>query len=210
MDTTGRMTLHWSPRSPYVRKVVIAAHELGLHGRIDRVRTVVGGTTPHAELMRENPLGKIPTLVLADGTVIHDSPLVCEFLDTLHSGEKLFPNAWPARLVALRWQAVGSGMLDISLLRLTERNKPEVLRSGPHEALWLGKITCCLDALEAQAPELAATPFSIGHIAVGVALGYLDFRFGAEAWREGRPQLAAWHAGFNARPSVAANLPQEG
>ncbi len=210
MNVAGRMTLHWSPRSPYVRKVVIAAHELDLADRIDRVRTLVGGTTPHPELMRENPLGKIPTLVLEDGTIIYDSPVVCEFLDTLHDGDKLFPAAWPARLVALRWQALGSGMLDISLLRLTERNKPEAQRSAPHEALWLGKIACCLDALEAQAAALAATQFNIGHIAIGVALGYLDFRFAAEAWRGDRPALAAWHASFNARPSVAANMPEEG
>jgi len=209
MDDTARMLLHWSPRSPYVRKAVITAHELGLQDRIERVRTVVGGTTPHPELMRENPLGKIPTLVLADGTIIYDAPVVCEFLDRM-AGGALFPAAWEARLVALRWQALGSGMLDISLLRLGERHKPEAMRSAPHEALWLGKITCCLDALEGEAAALAAAPFNIGHIAVGVALGYLDFRFGTEAWREGRPKLAAWHATFNARPSVAANMPEEG
>jgi glutathione S-transferase len=207
--TTDRMVLHWSPRSPYVRKVVIAAHELGLHHRVDQVRTVVGGTDPHPELMRENPLGKIPTLVLADGTIIYDSPVVCEALDRM-AGGSLFPADWSARLVALRWQALGSGMLDISLLRLTERNKPEAMRSAPHEALWKGKIDCCVDALEAEAETLAATPFNIGHIAIGVALGYLDFRFAAEAWQGGHPKLAAWHASFNARPSVAANMPQEG
>ena len=209
MNPTGRMILHWSPRSPYVRKAVIAAHELGLQDRIDRVRTVVGGTTPHPELMRENPLGKIPTLVLADGTIIYDSPVVCEALDRM-AGGALFPADWPSRQLALRWQALGSGMLDIALLRLGERGKPEPMRSAAHEALWVGKIVCCLDALEEEAVALAATPFNIGHIAIGVALGYLDFRFGPEAWRQGRPQLADWHEGFNARPSVAANMPQEG
>jgi glutathione S-transferase len=84
------------------------------------------------------------------------------------------------------------------------------MRSAPHAALWKGKIDCCIDALEAEAEALAATPFNIGHIAIGVALGYLDFRFAAETWRTGHPRLAAWHAGFNARPSVAANMPQEG
>jgi glutathione S-transferase len=209
MAASDRMVLHWSPRSPYVRKVVIAAHELGLQDRIERVRTVVGGTDPHPELMRENPLGKIPTLVLADGTIIYDSPVVCEALDRMGGGS-LFPADWAARLVALRWQALGSGMLDISLLRLTERNKPEAMHSTPHEALWKGKILCCVDALEGEAETLAATPFNIGHIAIGVALGYLDFRFPAEVWREGHPKLAAWHATFNARPSVAANMPAEG
>ena len=209
MNDIGRMTLHWSPRSPYVRKVMIAAHELGLQDRIDLVRTVVGGTTPHPELMRQNPLGKIPTLVLADGTIIYDSPVVCEALDRM-AGGSLFPADWAARLGALRWQALGSGMLDISLLRLAERNKPEPQRSAPHEALWVGKIGCCLDALEGEAGALAGTAFNIGHVAIGVALGYLDFRFAADAWRERRPKLAAWHATFNARPAVAANMPQEG
>ena len=88
------MTLHWSPRSPYVRKVMITAHELGLADRLQTVRTVVGGTEPHRALMTQNPLGKIPTLVLEDGTVIFDSPVICAYLDTLHDGPKLFP-PWP-------------------------------------------------------------------------------------------------------------------
>jgi len=104
------MKLHWSPRSPYVRKVMIVAHELGLADRLEIVRTVVGGITPHLELMRENPLGKIPTLVLEDGTILYDSPVICEYLDTLHAGEKLFP-AWPERLTALRRLALGERAL---------------------------------------------------------------------------------------------------
>ena len=100
------MKLHWSPRSPYVRKVMVVAHELGLADRLELVRTVVGGTTPHLELMRENPLGKIPTLVLEDGTIIYNSPVICEYLDTLHDGPKLFPHvAGPADRAA----PVGAG-----------------------------------------------------------------------------------------------------
>jgi len=109
------MKLHWSPRSPYVRKVMIVAHELGLTDRIETMRTVVGGTTPHVALMRENPLGKIPTLVLEDGSVLYDSPVICEYLDTLHDAPKLFPS-WPERLLALRRLALGDGMLDIASL----------------------------------------------------------------------------------------------
>ncbi len=91
------MKLHWSPRSPYVRKVMIVAHELRLADRLEIVRTVVGGTTPHRELMQENPLGKIPTLVLENGTIIYDSPVICEYLDTLHDGPKTVPRvAGPA------------------------------------------------------------------------------------------------------------------
>lgn len=73
------MQLHWSPRSPYVRKVMIAAHEMGLADRLECVRTVVGGTAPHLALMRDNPLGKIPTLVLPDGTAIYDLPVIIEY-----------------------------------------------------------------------------------------------------------------------------------
>ena len=202
----GKMLLHWSPRSPYVRKVMIAAHEMGLQDQLHCVRTVVGGTTPHLELMRENPLGKIPTLVLADGTIIYDSPVVCEYLDTLHTGPKLFPTG-AGRITALRRLALGDGMLDIALALLSEKFRPAEHQSQPHMDLWHGKLVACPPALEQEADALAASPFSIGHLAIGIALAYLDFRFSELNWRDGHPKLTAWHAGFNARPSVAANPP---
>jgi glutathione S-transferase len=200
------MTLHWSPRSPYVRKVMIVAHELGLADRLRTVRTLVGGTTPHLALMRENPLGKIPTLVMEDGTVIYDSPVICEYLDTLHDGPKLFPR-WPERLTALRQLALGDGMLDIALAWLGERFRPAERQSAPHIALWEGKIRACVEALEQEADALTASRLTIGHIAIGVALSYLDFRFGNLRWREDHPRLTAWHATFDARPSVVAKPP---
>ncbi len=202
----GKMLLHWSPRSPYVRKVMIAAHEMGLQDRLHCVRTVVGGTTPHLELMRENPLGKIPTLVLADGTIIYDSPVLCEYLDTLHHGPKLFP-AGAERITALRWLALGDGMLDISLALLSERSRPADKQSQPHMELWRGKLMACIPALEAEAVALSASAFSIGHIGIGIALAYLDFRFAELNWRDGNPKLTAWHEAFNMRPSVQAHLP---
>ena len=203
---SATMTLHWSPRSPYVRKVMIAAHELGLADRLRTVRTVVGGTAPHRELMRDNPLGKIPTLVLKDGVVVYDSPVVCEYLDTLHDGPKLYP-PWPARLTALRRQALGDGILDVALGWFSERLRPAERQSSPHIDLWRAKILASIDALETEADQLATDPFSIGHIAIGVALGYLDFRFTSIAWRENHPRLSEWQAGFDRRPSVRANLP---
>ncbi len=201
------MTLHWSPRSPYVRKVMIAAHEIGLADRLECVRTVVGGTAPHLELMRDNPLGKIPTLVLADGTAIYDSPVIIEYLDTLHGGPKLYPAAWPERLVALQRHALGQGMLDIALAWLGERFRPAERQSEPHMALWRTKLRACADALEQEADALAASGFTVGHLAAGVALAYLDFRFADLAWRDGHPRLAVWHATFDARASVRANPP---
>lgn len=198
------MKLHWSPRSPYVRKVMIVAHELGLSERMETVRTVVGGTVIHRELMVENPLGKIPTLVLADGAVLYDSPVICDYLDSL-AGGRLFPSAWPARGEALRRLALGDGMLDTALLWLGERRRPAERQSADHIVLWRAKLTACVDALEREAGALADGPFTIGHVGVGVALGYLDFRFGELRWREGRACLAAWQAGFDARQSVRAN-----
>lgn len=201
------MILHWSPRSPYVRKVMVAIHELGLQDRIRTVRTVAGGTTPHLELMKINPLGKIPTLELPDGTALYDSGVIIEYLDTLHAGPKLFPAAWPERMVALRRHALGQGMLDSALLLLGEGLRPAERQSEPHKELWRTKLRACADALEQEAGELARTPFGIGHLAIGVALGYLDFRFGEMDWRQGHPRLAAWHAEFDGRASVAANRP---
>lgn len=199
------MTLHWSPRSPYVRKVMIAIAEMGLQGQVRTVRTVAGGTTPHRELMRINPVGKIPTLELADGTAIYDSPVIMEYLDTLHDGPKLYPSAWPERLVALRRHALGQGMLDSALLLLGEGFRPADRQSEPHKELWRAKLAACVQALEAE--ELASSSFTVGHLTIGVALGYLDFRFAALAWRDNHPKLTAWHQTFNARPSVQANMP---
>jgi glutathione S-transferase len=199
------MKLHWSPRSPYVKKVMIAAREMGLTDRITTVRTVVGGTTPHAELMKLNPLGKIPTLEIGDGTAIYDSSVIIEYLDTLHSGTKLIPSAWPERLVALRRHALGQGMLDCALPLLAEGFRPPERQSDPHKALWRAKLRACVDALEHDAEALVSSSFSIGHLAIGIALGYLDFRFADLTWREGHPKLAVWHETFNQRPSVGAN-----
>jgi glutathione S-transferase len=201
----GQMTLHWSPRSPYVRKVMIAAREMGLQDRLRTVRTVVGGTTPHRGLMQINPLGKIPTMELEDGTVLYDSPVVCEYLDTLHDGPKLFPVAWPERGVALRRLALGDGMLDAALPWLGERFRPPEKQSQPHMDLWRAKLVACVDALEQEAGALGEGPLTIGHLAIGVALAYLDFRFDELHWRDGRPRLAEWHTTFNARESVQAN-----
>jgi glutathione S-transferase len=199
------MKLHWSPRSPFVRKVMVVAHELGLVDRIVCVRTVAATTKPHAELMRDNPLSKIPTLVLDDGTVIYDSPVICEYLDGLTGAPKLHPAEPKARLVALRRQALGDGFLDLLVLLRDER-----LRANPsevHTASAAARKAAVLDALEAEAPALGAAPFGIGHIAIGCALSYLDFRYADEDWRNAHPRIAGWHAGFAARPSVRATEP---
>ncbi len=198
------MKLHWSPRSPYVRKVMIAAHELGLQEQLVCVRTVVGGTISHQELMRINPLGKIPTLELEDGRVLYDSFVIIAYLDKLHDGPGLIPGG-ASQITALRRHALGNGMLDVALAAVGERLRPTHRQSEPHLELWRLKLRACVDALECEADALTREPFTIGHLAIGVALGYLDFRFTNESWRDGHPRLAVWHATFNARGSVVAN-----
>ena len=183
---------------------MIALHELDLADRVTTVRTLVGGTTPHLELMRINPLGKIPTLEVGDGTALYDSAVIIEYLDTLSAGPRLYPRSWPERLTALRRHALGQGMLDCALSLLGERFRPEERRSEPHMALWRTKLRACADALEHEADALTASGFTVGHLSIGVALSYLDFRFADMAWRDGHPKLAAWHADFAARPSVLA------
>jgi glutathione S-transferase len=133
--------------------------------------------------------------------------VICEYLDTLHDGPKLFPAAWPERAVALRRLALGDGMLDAALPWLGERFRPPERQSQPHIDLWRAKLVACVDALEPEADALAASALTIGHVAIGVALGYLDFRFDELQWRNGRPGLTTWHAAFNQRPSVLANPP---
>jgi glutathione S-transferase len=196
-----RMKLHWSPRSPFVRKVMIVAHELGLADHLDCVRTLAATTKPNDGLMRDNPLSKLPTLVLADGTVIYDSPVICEYFDSMHHGAKLFPVEMQERLTALRWQALGDGMLDFLLLWRNELSRPAQQQSEPHLTTYTIKRAKTLESLESEAALLEKAPFSIGQIAVGCALSYIDFRWPGDPWRDNHPKLAAWHAKIAARPS---------
>ena len=196
------MKLHWSPRSPFVRKVMVAVHELGLADRIETVRTVVQ-MTPNPALLPDNPLGKIPTLLLDDGTAIYDSLTIIEYLDHLGSGS-LFPPPGPSRWTALTRHALGQGFMDLLILWRNERDKPAPQQTKEWLESFAVKTTTTLGQMETMAPGLAADPFGVGHIGIGCALGYLDFRFDALAWRTGHPALAAWHETFAARPSVQA------
>jgi glutathione S-transferase len=196
------MRLHWSPRSPFVRKVMVAAHELGLAERITTVRTVVAMTKPNPALLPENPIGKIPTLVTEDGTVLYDSLVICEYLDSLGPAPRLVPTMGPPRWTELRRHALANGLLDLLILWRNERE-----RAAPDPSLldaFALKTRVALDALEGEVEAIGAGPVGLAAITVGVLGGYLDFRFGDLGWRQGRPRLAAWHAEFASRPSMGA------
>ncbi|MCP5144414.1 MAG: glutathione S-transferase [Gammaproteobacteria bacterium] len=195
------MKLHWSPKSPYVRKVMVAAHELGIVDRLTLVRSVAMMSRLNPTLMADNPLGKIPTLVLDDGTSLYDSRVICEYLDGL-AGSKLFPPAGAQRWWAITMQALGDGLLDVLILWRNEREKPDHAQTIAWLEGFAAKVTAALNQLENRAVELAGTPFNIGHISIGCMLSYLDFRFDNLNWRTGRPALAGWHADWCRRPAA--------
>jgi glutathione S-transferase len=196
------MILRSSPSSPFVRKVRIAAAVLGLEGdiKIEPADTV----DPSDRVRRENPLGKIPVLILEDGTALYDSRVILEYLDHRAGGGRIIPTAPAARFAALRQQALCDGLLDAGILRVYEgRWRPP----EHHVAKWIehqtGKMTRALAALEAEPPGLDAPPH-VGQITAACALGYLDFRFEG-TWRRDHLRLVAWLERFAAAvPAFAA------
>lgn len=201
------MKLHWSPKSPYVRKVMVCAHELGMVSKLELVRSVAAMLKPNPALMADNPLSKIPTLVREDGSVLFDSVVICEYLNETAQGH-LFPPHGEARWQALRWHAFGDGLLDALILWRNEREREHPLQALL-DAFEL-KTRASLEQLDAEAAALGRAPFSIGHIALGCALGYLDYRFATLGWRQRAPRLAAWFSGLEARPSFSMTVPRDG
>ena len=204
------MKLHWSPRSPFVRKVMIVAHETALADQIQLVRSVALMTKPNDALMRDNPLSKIPTLVLDDGQALFDSRVICEYLDGLHTGPRMFPQSGDARWQALRWHALGDGLLDILILWRNERERRPEQQFGVLLQVFELKVGKVLALLERESDAMASTPFGIAHVAIGCALGYIDFRFADMAWRATYPRLAGWHEQFAQRPSAQMTVPNDG
>jgi glutathione S-transferase len=190
------MILRASPTSPFVRKVRIAAAVLGLAAEIKLERA---DTADPADALRaQNPLGKIPVLLLDDGSALYDSPVILEYLDHRAGGGRIIPREPAARFAALRLQALCDGILDASVLQVLETRfrLPE-----RHEPKWLAyqadKVTRSLAALEREPPAHTVTP-DVGHITLACALGYRDLRF-AGSWREDHPRLVAWLDDFAAQ-----------
>jgi glutathione S-transferase len=199
------MILRFSPSSPFVRKVRIAAALLALESEITLERADT--TDPNDSLRQINPLGKIPVLIIEDGSAIYDSRVILDYLDERAGGGKIVPRAAKPRLDALRLQALSDGILDASILTIYESRyrKPDM-----HEPKWLdlqaGKVSRALAVLEAAPPPLDPMP-NVGQITLACALGYRDFRFGG-GWRSEHPRLVAWLDNFAARvPAFAATKP---
>lgn len=196
------MKLAHSPASPYVRKVNACAIARGIAGQIER--WTVPTTDP--ALLELNPLSKVPTLVTDDGMRLYDSPVICEYLDSIGSAPRLFPAAGPARWKAICQQALGDGILDATQPRRREVALPQDEGRKAYIELQQGKVKRALAELEKDADSLGDLT-TIGEITIGCALGYLDFRFAYEPWRPGHPKLEAWYARVSKLPPLAETVP---
>jgi len=203
------MKLWYSAASPFVRKVIAAAHECGVAGRLDIVDAATTPVNRNMALVADNPVGKIPAMVLDDGQAIYDSRVICAYIDSISTGATLIPASGPDRFRAMTLEALGDGIMEAAVLTRYEG----FLR--PQELRWQGwmegqtaKVNSGLDSLEKDWIGFLQGPLTIGHLSAGAALGYLDFRFPQLAWRERCPKLAEWFAGFAKRPSMVASEPK--
>jgi len=200
------MKIFYSAASPFVRKCLVAAHELGLRERLDLLPAAAHPITRDRTIVAHNPLGKVPTLITDDGTVLYDSRVICEYLNAQGDGH-LIPPEGPARWSVLVEQSLADGIMDAAVLaRYETAARPENLRWNDWTAGQLDKVTCGLAEFERCAAGFGDR-VDIGTIAVGCALGYLDFRYASLTWREKCPNTSAWFERFGARDSMMATRP---
>jgi glutathione S-transferase len=200
------MQLLSHPNSPYGRKVKIA---MGLKGVAGRIEVIQVDTNPldNPEIVRANPLGKIPALVIEGDTAIYDSHVICEYLDSLAPTPVLFPKGGVERMRTLTLGALADGILDAALLLVYEKRfRPEEKWHAPWQERQQLKINRSLDLLERQPPSWKESP-DYGHLTLAAALGYLDFRHEGK-WRPAHPSLVTWLDAFAATvPAFEATRP---
>lgn len=203
------MLLHWSPRSPFVHKVMVALEETGLRSRVELTRSVVPTEDPEHAIWAVNPLGQIPTLVLGDDRVLYDSLVILMFLDH-ESGGTLLPADAGARIEALRRHALGNGLIEDMVLWLIERYTPAEKQVPARLARYALKLRNTLGAIEADADLRRTDRFDVGDIAVATALAYIEFRKLQPGWQADFPETAQWYAQVSQRPSMVAARLQDG
>ena len=201
------MKLWYSPASPFVRKVLVMAHETGLIEKLELNLVASTAIQPDPELSKVNPLTKIPTLELEDGSTIFDSTVICEYLDTLHDGQKMIPDD-ETRWNTLVTQSIGNGIMEAAVGVRYE----QALRPQEHQwDVWMNgqfaKIDKALDVLETWRGA-RIQDMHIGSITVACALAYLDFRHGDRDWRDGRPVLTQMLDTFSRRTSMLQTRPE--
>ena len=206
VDTSHKMQLRTSSTTPYGRKVMLVAHELKLVDKIEMIAPIrdnwVQGIAP------ENPLGKVPSLTTADGMVLYDSIVICEYLNDMAQG-KLFPASSPAKYRALRLHALADGLLEAAVAQRIETHmRPANLQWADFLTLQRNKVQGSLKAAEQEVKHFSKVP-TIGEFSLAAALGYIDFRFPTDNWHKDYAKLNAWYQEFSKRPSMLATIPKD-
>jgi glutathione S-transferase len=196
------LTLLYQSHSPYARKVLVCAHELGLAERIAVVHHETSPTNRNDAVYAQNPLGKVPVLLTPDAGALFDSTVICDYLDRLAGAGRLIPREGPQRFAALRLQALAQGLCDAGIaLRWETVRRPQALRYPPLAQGQAAKLAEAYRHLEAQAEWDG--PVDIGQIALATALAWLEFRQMPD-FRGPAPRLAAWYDAFGRRASMQA------
>jgi glutathione S-transferase len=200
------MKLYSSPASPFARKARIIAQMLSL-----KLEEIDIDPRSNLTFRKVNPLARIPALLLDDGTIFYDSPVICEYLDH-KGGGKFFPKAGllgdsGERWRALHLQALGDGICDAAVAHVVEHRLPEEKRNTDSIKRHMTAIDASLDTLERAAESLADEP-TIGEITVGCALGYIEFRMPDYEWRKSRPKLTNWYQRFLDEPAMVETMPR--
>jgi len=195
-----RMKLHYGTTSPYVRKVTVMAHETGLHEKIERVDTLPWDSS--TDIGVANPVGKVPALILEDGSAIYDSGVIVDYLDRQHGGKRLLPDEDPARTDILRRMSLADGAMEAIIMVFSElTRRPENLRWDYWIDRQQTKVHRALDAMNTDPANQAGNDrFDLGHIATACCVGWIE-------WREGRALLASWFDEVSERESMRLTLP---
>ncbi len=202
------MKLYQSATSPYVRKVLVAAHERGLISQIDCIDTVVSPLTRNEAVAAHNPAGKIPALITDDGQVLHDSHVIVEYLDSLSGAVRLIPRSGKKRFATLTLHSIADELcLSAVALRYETVTRPVEVQWPDWAQAMRGKILSALDDLEAHWMPHLTKKLDIGTIAVACALGYIEFRYPEISWRSDHKKLARFFDKFSERPSMQATKP---
>jgi len=189
--------------SPYARKSLVCAHELGLDRELEVVSVETSPIRSSPEVNRANPLGKVPALLRDSGPDLFDSAVICEYFNSLVVGATLFPPTGEERWRSLRMHALADGLCDAAIAIRRERSRPPALRWPDWEQAHLRKLHQAYDLLESES-LLQDEPVEIGQIALATALSWIEFRAAGDDFRRGRPCLTSWYDSFRRRPSMLA------
>jgi glutathione S-transferase len=199
------MQIHYSPTSPYARKVRAVAIEKQIDSQIEWI--AVDPFVGDAALDARNPLGKVPVLMLENGRCLFDSRVICEYLDAIGQTNRLLPENPIARSEVATRQALADGVMDAAFMTVMERRRPSQERSQMWLARWSAAIRRALLVMDHA--ERPADRFDLGDLACAVSLGYLDFRLPEQGWRAEAPSLAVWHTTVAGRPSLMRSAPPQ-